>query len=310
MYRAKDFGKVAVLAGGPSSERAISIKSGRAVYASLKASGCDVEWVDLNGYGFRRTLRRISPDIAFLALHGRFGEDGTVQRILEEISIPYTGSGVIASYSALDKIASKKIFEKNGIPIPPYKVFNRRNIKNAKSISFPLVVKPQNEGSSIGLSVVRNKKEFTAACREAFKYSKNIIVEKFIKGREITVGILDNAALPVVEIVPHRDFYDFYAKYKDKNTEYVVPAPLARAAYIRAQKLGLASHNALKCKDFSRVDMILGDDGNMFVLEVNTIPGLTARSLLPKAAGAVGITFSDLCLKFLNLARKNKGRKY
>lgn len=310
MYRAKDFGKIAVLAGGPSNEREISIKSGRAVYDALKASGCDVEWVDLDGYGFKRILRRISPDIAFLALHGRFGEDGTVQSILEEISIPYTGSGVTASHSALDKIASKKIFEKNGIPVPPYKVFNRRTIKSRKSLLFPLVIKPQNEGSSIGLSIVRGEKEFTAAAKEAFKYSKNIIMEKFIKGREITVGILDNAALPVVEIVPHRDFYDFYAKYKDKNTEYVVPAPLAKAVYRRAQELGIASHNALLCKDFSRVDMILCDDGNIFVLEVNTIPGLTVRSLLPKAACAAGITFNDLCLKLLNLARKNKGCKY
>lgn len=310
MYRAKDFGKVAVLAGGPSSERAISIKSGRAVYDALKASGCNVEWVDLDGYGFRRTIRRISPDIAFLALHGRFGEDGTAQRILEELSIPYTGSGVIASYSALDKVISKKIFRKNGVSIPAYRVFTKRSIKSAKGLSFPLVVKPQNEGSSIGLSIARGEKEFEAACKEAFRYSKNIIVEKFIKGREITVGILDNTALPVVEILPYRDFYDFYAKYKDRNTEYVVPAHLPKTVYRRAQKLGLASHNALKCKDFSRVDMILGDDGNIFVLEVNTIPGLTARSLLPKAASAVGITFNNLCLKFLNLARKNKGRKY
>lgn len=310
MYKAKDFGKIAVLAGGPSSEREISIKSGRAVYEALKDAGCNVAWVDLNGYGFKRMLKKVAPDIAFLALHGRFGEDGTVQEMLEDISIPYTGSGVVASHSALDKIKSKRIFAKNGIPMPPYKVFSKQRIKSAKNLSFPIVVKPQNEGSSIGLSIVRSEKEFKGAVNKAFKYSKNIIVEQFIKGREITVGILDNIALPVVEIVPHRDFYDFYAKYKDTKTKYVVPAPLPKSIYLKAQELGLASHNALKCKDFSRVDMILAEDGKIFVLEVNTIPGLTTRSLLPKAAGAIGITFNELCLKFLNLALKNKGHKH
>lgn len=309
MYKAKDYGKVAVLAGGPSSERAISIKSGRAVYKALKEAGCNAEWVSLDGCAFKNLLKKISPDIAFLALHGRFGEDGTVQKILEEISIPYTGSGVIASRSALDKIESKRIFQKNGIAIPPYKVFDKNTIKNAKDLSFPLIVKPRNEGSSIGLSLARDEKGFKSACKEAFKYSKNIIIEQFIKGREITVGILDDTALPVVEIIPDRDFYDFYAKYRDKKTRYVVPAPLPKDIYENAQKLGLAAHMALKCKDFSRVDMILGQDGKIFVLEVNTIPGLMARSLLPKAASAAGITFNDLCMKFLHLALKNKGSK-
>ncbi len=307
--KAKNFGKIAVLAGGLSSEREVSIRSGRAVYKALKESGCDTELVDITGYGFKRALRKISPDIAFLALHGRFGEDGTVQKILEKMSIPYTGSGVIASQSALDKVSSKKIFEKHGILMPPYRVFDRRTITQMKNFCFPLVVKPRNEGSSIGLSIVRDKTEFKNACKEAFKYSGKIIVERFIKGREITVGILDDMPLPVVEIVPRRDFYDFYAKYKDKHTEYVVPAPLPPDIYKNAQTMGLASHRALRCKDFSRVDMILGEDGRIFVLEVNTIPGLTSRSLLPKAAGAIGISFNNLCLSFLHLALRNKGNK-
>ena len=171
------------------------------------------------------------------------------------------------------------------------------------------MVKPQNEGSSIRLSIVKKEEEFAGASQAAFKYSDKIIVEQFIAGREITVGILDERALPVVEIVTDRDFYDFYAKYKDKKTEYVVPAPLPKRIYNRAKRLGLAAHKALKCRDFSRVDMILAKDGKIFVLEVNTIPGLTTRSLLPKAAGSVGITFNELCMKFLELALKNRGNK-
>ncbi len=351
MYNPKDFGRIAVLAGGPSSERAISIKSGRAVYKALKEAGCDAIWVNLDGRGVnpvrplkahrlkyrrwhsvrhrhtrqkfekslksvgglngvKRIISKLSPDIAFLALHGRFGEDGTVQKALEEMSLPYTGSGIKASKAALDKITAKNIFEKHGIPIPPYKVFDRHTIKKAKDLLYPLVVKPQNEGSSIGLSIVKKEGEFAAACKTAFKYSDKIIVEQFIAGREITVGILDERALPVVEIIPGRDFYDFYAKYKDRNTEYVVPAPLARHIYKKAERLGLAAHKALKCRDFSRVDMILGKNGKIFVLEVNTIPGLTTRSLLPKAAGSIGITFSELCIKFLELALKNRGDKH
>lgn len=310
MYNPRDFGRIAVLAGGPSSERAISIKSGRAVYKALRETGCNVELIELDGRGLKGVIGKASPDVAFLALHGRFGEDGTVQKALEDVSIPYTGSGVRASMRALDKIAAKKVFDGRGILIPPYRIFDRRAIKKLKRLSFPLVIKPRNEGSSIGLSVVKNKEEFDSACKKAFKYSDKIIAEQFIKGREITVGILDDTALPVVEIVPGREFYDFYAKYKDKNTRYVVPAPLPKDIYKKAQRLGLASHRALGCRDFSRVDMILGDDGRIFVLEVNTIPGLTARSLLPKAAGALGITFNDLCLKFLQLAFQNNGNKY
>ncbi|MFH0840193.1 MAG: D-alanine--D-alanine ligase [Candidatus Omnitrophota bacterium] len=309
MYNPKGFGKVAVLAGGPSSERAISIRSGRAVYKALKKAGCDVVWEDLTGVGVKRVMNKLSADLVFLALHGRFGEDGTIQKVLENMGFPYTGSGVTASKLALDKIASKKIFEKRGIPVPPYRILDRRNAKKAKGFLYPLVVKPQNEGSSIGLSIVKRNEELNDAFKRAFRYSDKIIVERFIEGREITVGILDEKPLPVIEIVPGRDFYDFYAKYKDKKTEYMVPASLPRHIYKRAQKLGLLAHKALRCRDFSRVDMILSERGDIFVLEVNTIPGLTTRSLLPKAAGSAGIRFDELCMKLLELALKNRGDK-
>ena len=229
------------------------------------------------------------------------------------MSVPYTGSGVVASRLALDKIASRRIFKKHNIPVPEYTFIDRTSVKRSKKPvlppaydkKFPLVVKPRSEGSSIGLSIVRNKREFKGACETAFKYSDKIIVEKFIKGKEITVGILDEKALPVVEIVPKRIFYDFYAKYKDSNTEYVVPARIPKHSYIKAQALGLTAHNALGCKDFSRVDMRLGEDGGIYILEVNTIPGLTAHSLLPKAAAKAGLSMSDLCIKIIEQAHSS-----
>ena len=309
MYNTKDIGRIAVLAGGPSSEKDISIKSGRAVFNALKLEGCDVAWLEIGQKDVEKKLRNPSFDVAFVALHGRFGEDGTVQKMLERMSIPYTGSGVNASQLALDKIASRRIFQKHNIPVPEYEIFNKRTTKSLPKFPFPVVVKPQKEGSSIGLSLAKNRREFTKACEKAYRYSDNIIVEKFIKGREITVGILGNRPLPVVEIIPKRIFYDFNAKYKDGRTEYKVPASLPRHIYRKAQDLGLAAHNALNCCDFSRVDMLLAEDNNIYVLEVNSIPGLTERSLLPKAASAVGLDFGKLCLKLLNLAVKNRDNK-
>jgi len=309
LYNSKKIGKIAVLAGGPSSERDISIKSGLAVYNALRRRGCDVEWLEIGKDNIKPAIESASFDVAFIALHGRIGEDGTIQKMLEQLSRPYTGSGVTASRLALDKIASRRIFKKSGIPVPEYSVLTRRSVKLPAKLLFPVVVKPQREGSSIGLSLARNKKQFKKACKTAFKYDSRIIAEKFIRGREITVGILGNDALPVVEVVPKRTFYDFRAKYMDEKTKYKVPASLGRRLYKRAQALGLAAYNALDCSDFSRVDMLLGEDNEIYVLEVNTIPGLTERSLLPKAANARGINFDRLCLKLLQLAVKNRDNK-
>jgi len=309
LYNAKSLGRVAVLAGGPSSERDISIKSGRSVYNALKAEGCEVELLEIGKDDARKVLKRIRFDVAFIALHGRFGEDGSIQKILEDMSVPYTGSGVRASRSALDKIASRRIFEKNNIPVPEYKVLEKSDAKSFKGFKSAAVVKPQNEGSSIGLSVARDAAGFRRACKKAFEFSDRIIVERFIKSREITVSILGKRALPVVEIIPKRTFYDFEAKYKDDRTKYEVPAKLPGDIYRKAQRLGLAAHNALGCSDFSRADMLLGEGGDIYVLEVNSIPGLTERSLLPKAANADGIGFGKLCLRLLRLAKINKKKK-
>jgi len=305
----KKYGKIAVLAGGLSNEREISLKSGRAVYNALKKRNQDAVLVD-PGDDTRGILRRVGPDIVFLALHGRFGEDGTVQSILEEARIPYTGSGVWASGLALDKIASRELFLKNGLKVPSYKVIktNTGIGETCREFETPFVIKPRREGSSIGLSIVSDRAHINTALDMALGYGETAIAEEYIHGRELTVGILEERALPVVEIVTEGNVYDFNAKYLDGGTMYIVPAVLHDNDFKRAQGLALKAHRILGCRDFSRVDMRMDHNGNIYILEVNTIPGMTERSLLPKAAMARGVDFEDLCMKLVNLAYK-RGRK-
>ena len=301
--------KIAVLMGGPSSERDISLKSGRAVCDALKDSQYEPvavdavdEWLDL--------LSRIRPSVAFIALHGKFGEDGTVQAILEEAGIPYTGSGVQASRFALDKITSRKIFQQAGIPVPRYTVLAKPSCDIASNgISFPLVVKPSSQGSSIGLTIVEDSARIKKAIDLAYVFDEKIIIEDFVSGDELTVGILGEEPLPVIKIVPNRKFYDYKAKYLSGDTRYLVPAPIKDSLYKKAQGLALSAHKALGLRDFSRVDMISGSDGVIRVLEVNSIPGLTLTSLLPRAAAAVGVDFKQLCIKIIELAFKNAKEK-
>jgi len=303
----KRYGRVTVLAGGPSSERQISIKSGEAVYKALARIKVDANLMDADD-DFPEKIKKEKPDIVFIALHGRFGEDGSVQTILEELGIPYIGSGVRASKLALDKIASREIFFANGITVPRYTVFEKEKGRQGLLSDFtvPFVVKPQNEGSSIGLTVVREPSALGEALEKALRYDKKVLVEEYIHGKEITVGILGERALPVVEIVVKNQVYDYDAKYEDKDTLYVVPADLAKDDYEKAQAIALKAHNTLGCRDFSRVDMRMDEERDISVLEVNTIPGMTERSLLPKAAAASGITFEDLCLKLINMADKRR----
>ncbi|MBN1527227.1 MAG: D-alanine--D-alanine ligase [Candidatus Omnitrophica bacterium] len=301
-----EFGKIGVLAGGPSNEREISLRSGRAVYSALIEEGLDVAFIDMTDESCAE-IKSSGIDAAFVALHGKFGEDGTVQKMLEDAGIPYTGSGVEASRLALDKIASKEAFAKKGIPSPRYRVLEKGRVNTAhtSSIRLPAVIKPQFEGSSIGLSVVRERAGLKAAIEKAFLYGARAVVEEYIDGRELTVGMLDDEPLPVIEIVTKDKIYDYRAKYSDPDTRYIVPAPVEKGAYGRAQALGAAAHKALGCRSFSRVDMLIDGRGELFVLEVNTIPGMTERSLLPKAAAAKGISFSDLCVKLVENAVKN-----
>ncbi|MFH1791521.1 MAG: D-alanine--D-alanine ligase [Candidatus Omnitrophota bacterium] len=300
--RMTECGRVGVLAGGPSAEHEISLKSGDAVLRALVSIGCDAKLIRLSE-NYRRELDSLDADTVFITLHGGIGEDGTVQGILEKMDIPYTGSGPEASRLALDKLASRRIFESQGLTVPEYFTAHKEiTAREMKGFGLPVVIKPVAEGSSFGLSVVRSESEIDMAFMKAFKYGRPVLVEKFIEGRELTVGILGGKPLPVVEIVPREDVYDYNAKYTDRDTKYIVPAEIPAAQAASAGAAALKAHSVLGCRDFSRVDIRLDKSGNVFVLEVNTIPGMTERSLLPKAAQVTGMSFEGLCGEILRMA--------
>ena len=291
--------KIGILAGGASSEREISLRSGKEVFNAFKQAGLDAILCDVNEVNLASSIEQTKIDVAFIALHGSFGEDGTVQHMLSQMKIPYTGSGPEASRAAFDKLESKRIFFREGIPSPEYKVARSFEEVLSLGMEIPFVVKPRLEGSSMGLSVVFEETEIEQAIEEALKYGMDMIVERFVPGREITVGILKGRALPIVEIVPSGGTYDFDSKYLSDKTRYLVPAEFKKDIYETDEKYGVKAHDALGCKGFSRVDMIVEDDKNIHVLEVNTIPGLTHRSLLPMAARQEGLDFYELCVKML-----------
>ena len=312
-----NFGKIGVLMGGPSTEREISLESGKAVYESLNQAGLNVAAIDIKTDGKEENIRLIKfqkIDLAFIALHGRFGEDGQIQEILNTLKIPYTGSGALASRLAMDKIASRKIFEASGLHVPRYKTedrlsYNANWITRHNDFTLPLVVKPATHGSSIGLSVVDREGYLDKSVDLAFSFDERIIIEEYIRGREVTVGILDELVLPVIEIIPKKRFFDYEAKYQAGMADYVVPAALEDKIAQNIQEAALSAHKLLGCYGCSRVDMILSSDNIPFVLEVNTIPGLTLTSLLPKAAKVAGIDFSQLCIKLIWLAYEKTQNK-
>lgn len=311
------FGRIGVLMGGFSTEREISLKSGRAVYESLKQSGVEVAAIDIVSDDIEENIRLIKShkiDCAFLALHGSFGEDGRIQEILENLNIPYTGPGVFASRLAMNKVTSRKIFEIHGLIVPIYEVLNKfsynMNWRLDNRFKLPVVVKPANHGSSIGLSFVAKKEDFDKAVDLAFSFDQVILVEEYIKGREITVGIVDEQALPIIEIIPKNIFFDYEAKYKSGMTEYIVPAKLEKKAARNIQDTAIQAYRLLGCVGCSRVDMILTKEHIPVILEVNTIPGFTETSLLPKAAKVIGVEFSNLCLKLIELAYEKTKDKF
>ncbi|MDP8214898.1 MAG: D-alanine--D-alanine ligase [Candidatus Euphemobacter frigidus] len=301
MINPKKYGTVGVLLGGPSAERAISLKSGKAISRALRKHGITVIEIGENEE-IRAGIREHPIDVAFIALHGRFGEDGQVQELLEEMDIPYTGSGIEASRLAMDKAASRRIFEAAGLTVPPFRVFGPGDVCRLPPFSLPVVVKPVREGSSIGLSVVRTRRQFAEACTAARRYDRTILVGKYIPGKELTVGVLDREPLPVIEIIPWNQFFDYEAKYVKGKSSFKVPAPLPSSVGRKVQEVGLTAHRVLGCYAYSRADIILGDDGIPYLLEVNSIPGFTATSLLPQAARSIGIDFPALCLRLLDLA--------
>jgi D-alanine-D-alanine ligase len=289
---------VAVLMGGPSAEHDVSVRSGQAAVAALRRAGMLVSPVEFRD-GEPQLPR--GTEVAFLALHGKYGEDGTVQRLLERLGIPYTGSGIEASARAFDKAASKEAFVLAGIQTPNYVVVER-DMRPLANLPMPVVVKPSRQGSSVGVTLVHDRAKLNLAIEHAWRYDDRLVVEELVAGRELTVGVLDGMPLPVVEIRSKGKFFDFESKYSPGGAEEIVPAKLDTLTTVRAQDLALAAHECLGCRDFSRTDMILSDEGTLHVLEVNTLPGLTEASLLPKAAAAAGLNMEALCTRMVELA--------
>jgi D-alanine-D-alanine ligase len=291
---------IGVLYGGPSAEREVSLESGEAVAQALQAAGRDVHRVVLDGSFNVAMARSLGLDAAFLALHGEFGEDGRVQMILEEADIPYIGSGPDASALAFDKVLAKRALEANGILTPAWLSFDReewhaRGGAELLDLSPPVVVKPAASGSSLGVSLVRRSEQLEAAFHKAFEYDDSVVVERYVAGRELTAPVVGEEPLPVVELRVKAEFFDYFAKYKDDETRALCPAELSPALTARAQATALLAHRALGCRDLSRTDMILDPDGLCWVLEANTLPGMTSHSLLPKSAAAAGMDFTSLC---------------
>lgn len=307
------FGRIGVLMGGPSSEREISLRSGAAVYDSLKKQAFDVVALDIQTSDpgqVKDLLRASGIASAFIALHGRFGEDGQVQAILDDLGIRYTGSGRGASSRAMDKISAKSVFREYGLPTPRAATFDAASSAKGSAVcadfGLPWVIKPATHGSSIGLSIIESNDRLAEALKIAFSYDDRLLIEEYIKGRELTVGIIANRPLCVIEIVPKNKFFDFEAKYRKGMTDYIVPARLDEAVARKIQDTALAAHRALGCTGCSRADIILDPEGIPFVLEVNTVPGLTATSLLPKAAAVEGIDFDRLCAQLLESVYEKK----
>ena len=298
-----NFGKVAVLMGGPSAEREVSLKSGNAVLAALKRSGIDAHGIDAD----KSTLRRLEDggfDRVFIVLHGRWGEDGVIQGALEVLDIPYTGSGVLGSALGMDKLRSKYLWSATGVPTPEY-VMLESGIdlgKVAAKLGLPVFVKPVREGSSLGISKAKTVAELKLAWETAAKYDDQVIAERFIDGAELTCGILGGLALPLIRIETDREFYDYEAKYILDTTRYLCPCGLTADQECAIQTLAQRAFDALGCSGWGRVDFMLDKTGQAYALEVNTVPGMTDHSLVPKAAKQAGMDFDQLVLRILETA--------
>ena len=297
------FGKVAVLLGGKSAEREVSLKSGGMVLAALRKKGIDAQPFDPKERDVQDLVKERFARV-FIALHGRFGEDGTLQGVLEWLGIPYTGSGVLASALAMDKVRTKRLWAAEGLPTAPYEVLTGETNLGAvaKRLGTPMFVKPASEGSSVGMTKVKKAGDLEEAYALAVNYDPVVIAEKFIDGAELTVGIVGERVLPIIRIETPREFYDYEAKYIANDTRYLIPCGLSDKKEKELQALSLKAFRALGCRGWGRVDLMLDKRGRPFLLEVNTSPGMTDHSLVPMGARAVGISYEDLCVKVLELA--------
>jgi len=292
--------KIGVLYGGSSSEREVSIRSGKAILGVLDKLKLDICGIDVNN-NVVEEIRKKKINIAYLALHGNFGEDGTIQGMLKVLGVPYTGCGVLASSISMNKDISKKLFKCMGILTPDWEVLKRLDfIPEIKK--YPVIIKPVSQGSTIGVSIVKESSELINAVKKAFKYDEDILIEQFIEGKEITVGIIDGKALPIVEIIPKGQFYDFESKYQKDGAKHIIPARIAEKSYKVAQNNAEKLYEVLKCKGICRFDMIVDLNDKVWVLENNTIPGMTETSLIPDAGKFAGYSFEDLVLKILESA--------
>jgi D-alanine-D-alanine ligase len=295
--------KIAVLMGGPGSERDVSLATGRGVSKALRSLGTDVAEVDVRDENFQLPD---DVDLAFLTIHGTFGEDGQLQRILERRGVAYTGDDVSGSETAFDKIRSKEKFREHGVTTPQWEVIHPGE---RPTLPLPIVVKPPREGSTVGVVIVKSQGDIQSAISEAAKYGRELLIEKFVSGRELTIGILGDQALPILEIIPRGGFYDFNNKYPFLNpqagggAEHVCPAKIDAAKTKEIQELALRAFRAAGLQVYGRVDAILSESGQPFILEINTIPGMTEASLLPEAAAAAGISYIDLCARIIALSR-------
>lgn len=304
---------VAVLKGGTSAEREVSLRSGEQVAAALRTSGCDVVEFDTKDITYIEKLIALKPDVVYIALHGRGGEDGTVQGLLEVLGFPYVGSGVLASSLAVDKVMSKQFYEQAGLPTAPYRVASKTQdfdeaafIEEAvAALGEHLVIKPASEGSSIGMSIISRKEDLAAALELAFVSDTDVLVEQFIDGTEITVAVVGNdelTAFPPVEITSEGSFYDYNSKYNVGQSHHFIPARLGEDTNAHCQQLAINVHQVLGCRGISRTDFIVDASGHPWILETNTLPGMTEVSLVPDAAKAAGYTFPQLCKLLVDLA--------
>jgi D-alanine-D-alanine ligase len=305
--------RVGVLMGGCSAEREVSLRTGEGVAAALESRGHDVVRVvwGHDGSGLDELLRAAAVDVVFLALHGRGGEDGCVQGLLELMGIPYTGSGVLASALAMDKLKAKEMFRLHNVPTPPYYVTGRADLKNLEelhgSFGFPAIVKPRREGSSVGLGKAQNLPELADAIAHALAFDERVLVERFVRSTEVHVGILDDRTLGAIEVRPKRGLYDYRAKYSAGMTDYICPPQMPSTRLRGVMNLAERAARALECAGACRVDLLVTEGENEYVLEVNTLPGMTPTSLLPKIAASAGLDYPSLCETILGGARLHSG---